>query len=77
MRTAQCGNQSRKIKSGSHLDSSGAALAHSVGHGGAGRVNHGHETHEAKVVRLEVHVIRVEGKSFRIFILRQEEVAET
>jgi len=62
---------------GAHLDAGGAALAHGVGHGGARRVDHGHEAHEAQVVRLEVNVVRVERKALRELVLGQEDVAET
>uniref|UniRef100_A0A8C6UDF8 Uncharacterized protein n=1 Tax=Neogobius melanostomus TaxID=47308 RepID=A0A8C6UDF8_9GOBI len=53
------------------------ALAHGVGHGGSGRVDHGHEPHEAHVVYLEVHIVCVKRKAFGILLLRHEQVAET
>uniref|UniRef100_A0A8C6Z9J7 Uncharacterized protein n=1 Tax=Nothoprocta perdicaria TaxID=30464 RepID=A0A8C6Z9J7_NOTPE len=62
---------------GGHLDAGAAALAHGVGHGGARRVDHGHEPHEAEVVGGEVDVVAVEGEALGVLLLGQVEVAET
>uniref|UniRef100_A0A452H1R5 Uncharacterized protein n=1 Tax=Gopherus agassizii TaxID=38772 RepID=A0A452H1R5_9SAUR len=59
-----------------HLDASAAALAHGVGHGGPGRVDHGHEPHEAEVLGGEVHVVAVEGEALGILFLGHVEVTE-
>lgn len=64
-------------KRGSHLDTGRAALANSIRYSGTRRINHGHEADEAKVVRLEVDVISVEGKSLGVLVLWQQQVAET
>uniref|UniRef100_A0A3Q2SU08 Uncharacterized protein n=1 Tax=Fundulus heteroclitus TaxID=8078 RepID=A0A3Q2SU08_FUNHE len=37
-----------------YLDASRAAFAHSVGHRGTGRINHGDETQKAELLRGEV-----------------------
>lgn len=60
-----------------HLDACAAALAHCIRDGRPGRVDHGHEAHEAQVVCGEVHVITVEGKALGELLLRQVVVAET
>lgn len=44
---------------GLYLDARTAALAHGVRHGSPGRVDHGHEPHEAELLRGEVQLVRV------------------
>ena len=56
---------------GPHLDACTAALAHRVGDSRSGRVDHGHEAHEAEVVGGEVHVVTVEGKALGELLLGQ------
>lgn len=62
---------------GPHLDACTAALAHRVGDSCSGRVNHGHEAHEAEVVGGEIHIVAVEGKALGELLLGQVVVAET
>lgn len=60
-----------------YLNPSTPALAHGVGDGSPGRVDHGDEAHEAEVLHREVQVICVELEPFGELFVRQEEVAET
>lgn len=59
------------------LDSGRTALGDGVGHGGTGRVDHGHQTDETKSLQGEVHLFRVELESLGELVLGQLEVAET
>uniref|UniRef100_A0A3B4B346 Uncharacterized protein n=1 Tax=Periophthalmus magnuspinnatus TaxID=409849 RepID=A0A3B4B346_9GOBI len=60
-----------------YLDPGTPALAHSVGHSGSGRVDHGHEADEAQVLRGEVHLICVESKALWELLVGQVVMAET
>lgn len=62
---------------GAHLNPSAAALAHGVGDGGPGRVDHGDEPHKAEVLHREIQLVRVELEPFGELLVRKEEVAET
>ena len=59
------------------FDSGGAALGHGVGYGGAGRIDHGHESDEAQSGQRKVGIISVERVAFGIFVEWQHEVAES
>lgn len=58
-----------------YLNPCAATLAHCVGHGRAGRVDHGDEPHEAEVSHGEVDFIRIELESLGESV-RQVQVAE-
>lgn len=60
-----------------YLNSSAAALAHSVGDSSSGRVDHGDKTHKAEVIHREIDFVSVELEAFRELFIRQKEVAET
>uniref|UniRef100_A0A8B9YYQ2 Uncharacterized protein n=1 Tax=Buteo japonicus TaxID=224669 RepID=A0A8B9YYQ2_9AVES len=64
-------------RGGSHLDASAAALANGVGDGGAGRVNHGHQPHEAEVAGGEVDLVGVKPEPAGELVRGQVEVTET
>lgn len=60
-----------------YLNPSAPALAHGVGDGSPGRVDHGDEPHKAEVFHREIQLIRVELEAFGELFVREEEVAET
>lgn len=60
-----------------HLDSSTSTLSNSVWHSSTRRVNHGHQTNEAELLRGEVHLLSVEGEALWKLVIGQVEVAET
>ena len=59
-----------------YLDAGAPALAHGVGHRRAGGVDHGHDAHEAEVVRGEVDLVGVEGKVLGELLVGKVVVAE-
>uniref|UniRef100_A0A3P9JTC3 Uncharacterized protein n=1 Tax=Oryzias latipes TaxID=8090 RepID=A0A3P9JTC3_ORYLA len=60
-----------------HLNSSAPAFAHSVGHSGTRRVNHGHEANKAQILRGEVHLVCVKSKTHGKLIVGQVIMTET
>lgn len=48
-----------------YLDACTATLAHGVRHGSPGRVDHGHEPHEAELLRGKVQLVCVKFESAR------------
>lgn len=59
-----------------HLNPCGAAFPHSVGDGGARRVDHGHETNKTQPFYREVDFLTVKGEAPRELGRRQGQVAE-
>ena len=68
--------RSFKTQESRYLDASAPALAHSVGDGGSGGVDHGHEAYEAQLLRGEVHLLRVEGEPLWELIVGKVVMAE-
>lgn len=62
---------------GTYLNSSTPTLAHGVGHGSPGRINHGDETNKAEIFNREIHFVCVKLEAFGELLVRQQEVAET
>jgi len=59
------------------LDTGRSALGHGVRYSGTGRVNHGHEAHEAHVGQGEVGLVGIELETDRVLVRGQHLVAET
>ncbi len=58
------------------FNSGGTALGNGVGHGSAGRINHGNESDEAESSQREVGIVSVESVSLGELVQGQESVAK-
>uniref|UniRef100_A0A3Q1K2S6 Uncharacterized protein n=1 Tax=Anabas testudineus TaxID=64144 RepID=A0A3Q1K2S6_ANATE len=54
-----------------------SAFADSIRHSSTRRVDHGHETNEAKVLCGEVHFFSIKSKALWELVIRQAEMAKT
>ena len=59
-----------------YLDAGAPAFADGVGDSGPGGVNHGHEAHEAQLLRGEVHLLCVEAEAIGELVVGEIVMAE-